>query len=151
MNQLNLFDDNAKLATADDSLFGEVIYAYTRRQAIEDGVLVQLSGEGYEGDAWVPAMVKEAGFRFPVAMTAEAFALCVELSPAAKRACNDLKGRLWDVLWMLKNAIRRANSTDTERRLCSTIATTMAGFNSHTSLWTKRERWLPGSISGTLA
>ena len=28
----------------------ELIHSYTRRQAIEDGVLVQLSGEGYEGD-----------------------------------------------------------------------------------------------------
>ncbi len=91
------------------TLFSEadVIHSYTRRQAIEDGVLVQLSGPGYEGDQWVPAMVAEAGFKFPLAMTAGAFAQCVELTPAAKRACNDIKGRLWDVLWMLKLAIGR--------------------------------------------
>ena len=51
----------------------EIISAYTRRQAIEDGVLVQLSGPGYQGDPWIPAMVAEAGFRYPVAMTATAF------------------------------------------------------------------------------
>ena len=28
----------------------DIIDIYTRRQAIEDGVLVQLSGPGYEGD-----------------------------------------------------------------------------------------------------
>ena len=83
----------------------EVIDRYTRRQAIEDGVLVQLSGPGYEGDPWVPEMVAELGYRIPVAITATAFARYVELTPAAKRASNDIKGRLWDVLWMLHYAI----------------------------------------------
>lgn len=36
----------------------EVIHAYTRAQAIEDGVLVDLSD-----------LAREAGFRFPVAVT----------------------------------------------------------------------------------
>ncbi len=51
----------------------DIIDSYTRRQAIENGVLVQLSGPGYEGNPWVPDMVAEAGFRFPVAMTATVF------------------------------------------------------------------------------
>lgn len=86
-----------------------IISRYTRRQAIEDGVLVQLSGPGYAGDDWVPATCQEAGFRFPLAMTTAAFVDCVspidgdgmKLAP-----CQDIKGRLWDVLWMLKQAIR---------------------------------------------
>jgi hypothetical protein len=57
-----------------------------------------LSGKG---DPWVPAMVAEAGFRYPVAMTATVFCRYVaplegdgeELAP-----CQDIKGRLWDVL-----------------------------------------------------
>ena len=57
----------------------DIIDRYTRRQAIEDGVLVQLSGPGYQGDQWIPAMVAEAGFRHPVAMTATAF--CRYVSP----------------------------------------------------------------------
>lgn len=89
-----------------DPIFGEVIYSYSRRQAIEDGVLVQLSGPGYVGDAWVPKMVAEAGIRFPLAMTIEAFSECVALTKAAERAGQDIKGRLWDVLWMMKLAIR---------------------------------------------
>ncbi len=91
----------------------EIIDAYTRRQAIEVGVLVQLSGPGYQGDPWIPEMVKEAGFRYPVAMTATVF--CRYVSPlegdGEKLApCQDIKGRLWDVLWMLKCAIRRTCS-----------------------------------------
>lgn len=72
----------------------DVIHRYTRKQAIEDGVLVQLSGPGYEGDPWVPEMVAELGFRYPVAMTATAFARYVDLTPAAEKACNDIQGRL---------------------------------------------------------
>lgn len=88
---------------------GEIIHVYTRRQAIEDGVLVQLSGPGYVGDEGMPAMCKEAGIKFPIAMILETFAGCVapiagdgyKLAPT-----QDAKGRLWDVLWMLKMAIR---------------------------------------------
>lgn len=87
--------------------FGEVISSYSRRQAIEDGILVQLSGEGYEGDEWIPAMVSEAGFKFPVAITVEAFTDCVAMTKGAEKGLQDIKGRLWDVLWMLKDAFRR--------------------------------------------
>lgn len=85
----------------------DVIDRYTRRQAIEDGVLVQLSGPGYEGNPWVPEMVAELGSKFPVAITATAFGRYVEMTPAAEKACNDIKGRLWDVLYMLRLAIGR--------------------------------------------
>jgi hypothetical protein len=97
----------------------EIIDAYSRRQAIEDGILVQLSGPGYQGAPWIPAMVTEAGFRYPVAMTTTAFAKCV--SPVEGEGeklalCQDIKGRLWDVLWMLKCAIRGAKDGQTTLR-----------------------------------
>ena len=41
-----------------DQPFGPVIFSYTRAQAIEDGVLVDLS-------AWA----REEGFRYPLAVT----------------------------------------------------------------------------------
>lgn len=91
-------------------LFGPVIHSYSRRQAIEDGVLVQLSGPGYEGDKWVPEMVAEVGIRVPVAITAAAFGKYVALSPAAERAGNDIKGRLWDVLYMFAHSARGARN-----------------------------------------
>ncbi len=86
----------------------EVIYAYTRAQAIADGVLVDLM-QGEMAD-----LVREAGFRFPIAMTAEAFEDYVELTPKAQEAGNDLKGRLWDVLYMLKMAIRKQQGNASE-------------------------------------
>ena len=46
-------------------LFGEPISVYTRAQAIEDGVLVDAG-----------SMASEAGFRWPVAFTAAAWADC---------------------------------------------------------------------------
>ena len=81
----------------DESMFGELIHSYSRAQAMEDGVLVDCS-----------PMAREAGIRVPVAMTCGAWGLCVALSAAAKRAGNDESGRLWDVLWMLSLAMRRA-------------------------------------------
>ena len=47
-----------------EGIFGEPIARYTRRQAIEDGVLVDLMQPETVG------FVREAGFKFPVAMTA---------------------------------------------------------------------------------
>jgi len=81
-------------------LFGEVIYSYTRAQAIEDGVLVNVS-----------ETAREAGFRWPVAMTSAAWADCVAWSEDdnQRQVHQDESGRLWDVLWMALNAIRRAN------------------------------------------
>jgi len=111
-----------------EEVFGPVISEYTRRQAIEDGVLVQLSGVGYEGDEWVPQAVKEAGFRdqidgegravpMSVCMTATSFAKYVtpiEGDGEKLAPCQDAKGRLWDVLWMLRVAIKACREeTDT--------------------------------------
>lgn len=75
----------------------EVIYIYTRAQAIADGVLVDVSEMG-----------REAGFVHPVALTRTVFDRYVKVPDGV--TCQDEKGRLWDILWMLHVAIRR--STD---------------------------------------
>jgi hypothetical protein len=77
------------------AMFGEVIHTYTRAQAIDDGVLVDVS-----------ETAKEAGFRFPVALTRAVCAKCVEVPP--KVVLQDEEGRLWDVLCMAFFAIKRA-------------------------------------------
>ncbi len=71
--------------------FGEVISTYTRAQAIDDGVLVDAG-----------PMAKEAGFRWPVALTAAAWSDCVAWTDADSEAQvhQDPTGRLWDVLIM---------------------------------------------------
>jgi hypothetical protein len=86
----------------------EIIASYSRAQAIEDGVLVDLRQGEFS------ALVDEAGFRFPVAATAAVWTSCIDLTPSAARAGCDVKGRLWDVLMAMKHAVRLASrDTDT--------------------------------------
>ncbi|HIE54999.1 MAG TPA: hypothetical protein EYP90_07455 [Chromatiaceae bacterium] len=88
-----------------DELFGEVIHAYTRAQAIEDGVLVDVS-----------ETAREAGFRWPVALTRAAWADCVAWTEDDnhRQVYQDESGRLWDVLWMAFNAIRGAAAGESQ-------------------------------------
>jgi hypothetical protein len=81
--------------------FGEVISTYSRAQAIEDGVLVDV-GE----------MAIEAGFRIPVALTSAAWSDCVVWSDAdsERQVYQDQSGRLFDVLYMAHHAIRSSRS-----------------------------------------
>jgi hypothetical protein len=44
----------------------------------------------------VSPTAREAGFKYPVALTAAAWAKCVAVPPGA--LCQDEAGRLWDVL-----------------------------------------------------
>lgn len=80
-------------AVKEDEVFGEVIYAYTRKQAIEDGVLVD-----------VTQTAEEAGFRYPFAVTEAVWSL-IEQVPKRYRH-EDIGGRLWDVLMVAKASIR---------------------------------------------
>jgi hypothetical protein len=84
-------------------LFGEPISTYTRAQAIEDGVLVD-----------VTETAKEAGFRFPVVMTRAAWEDCVSWSDEdnKRQTYQDEAGRLWDVLWMASVAARRNGGSE---------------------------------------
>ncbi len=74
----------------------EVISTYTRAQAIEDGVLVDVS-----------EVAKEAGIKFPVAMTSTVWGEYVEVPGGVK--CQDERGRLWDILWMFRCGAARFN------------------------------------------
>ena len=78
-----------------ESPFGEVIYAYTRKQALADGFQVDVS-----------TVAKEAGIRFPVFITRTAVDAYVTVPPNVSG--QDEAGRLWDVVWMLRFAIRKA-------------------------------------------
>jgi len=81
--------------------FGEVIFSYSRKQAIEDGVLVDVSD-------WASPREMMGGFTIPVAMTAAVWAL-VE---APEKSHEDTRGRAHDVLWMAQLAARRNLDTD---------------------------------------
>lgn len=81
--------------SAANEVFGEVIHAYTRAQAIEDGVLIDVTENA-----------REAGFKLPVALTAAVWSRFVIVPEGV--IGQDLGGRLWDVLWMLSCAVRRS-------------------------------------------
>lgn len=84
----------------------DLISTYTRRQAIEDGVLVDVS-----------ATAREAGFRIPVSMTSAAWEDFVAWSAddTRRQTYQDEAGRLWDVLWMAMLAARRSSAVAGER------------------------------------
>ncbi len=82
------------------SALGEVIYTYSRAQALEDGVLIDVS-----------EMAREAGFVWPVAVTAGVWAL---IKPTAElaRLGQSVEGRLWDTLWLAGCTVRKQSSPD---------------------------------------
>ena len=81
----------------EQSLFGKIIYAYTRKQAIADGVQVDAS-----------KVAREAGIRFPVFLTRTVFDAYVAVPPKVNG--QDEEGRLWDIVWMLRIAIGKAQN-----------------------------------------
>jgi hypothetical protein len=70
------------------------IHSYSRAQAIADGVLID-----------VTATAREAGIRYPVALTRAAWERCITVPPGV--VCQDEAGRLWDVLGLLRCAAGR--------------------------------------------
>ena len=77
-----------------DSLFGEVIYTYTRRQAVEDGYQILLTGENAE-------LAQDIGWKYPVYFTRGVWDL-IEDSAAFEDEPIDLTGILWDILMMAR-------------------------------------------------
>jgi hypothetical protein len=83
------------------SLFtnADLIHVYSREDALNDGNLVDVS-----------EMAREAGFKYKTALTHNAFADCVEWTDEdnkRKGTCQDVPGRLWDVLYMARVAVQR--------------------------------------------
>jgi len=77
-------------------IYGEVISSYSRAQALRDGALVDVGS-------------RERMFRFPVAMTARAYADTVAWDAGREPlgSLQDESGRLHDVLWMAMLAAKR--------------------------------------------
>ena len=78
-----------------ESPFGDVIYSYTRAQAVADGVQVE-----------VIKTAQEAGIKFPMFLTRAVFDKYVAVPEGVNG--QDEAGRLWDVVWMTRFAILRA-------------------------------------------
>jgi hypothetical protein len=76
-----------------ENLFGDVIFSYTRKQAIEDGVLVDLSQVETIRGHW----------KFPFACTAAAWGIIEE---TLKEPGQDLAGICHDISMVAKMKIR---------------------------------------------
>ncbi len=89
-----------------------VIYRYTRAQAIEDGVLVDLT-------EWS----RETGFTIPVACTVAVWNQYITPPKSTKKLGQSERGRAHDVLSMLLCAIRmkRSDSEGSDRLLFEVI------------------------------
>ncbi len=68
----------------------KVIFSYTRKMALEDGVLIDIS-----------EMAKEAGFKVPVAVTATLYNSILIPVESLKEQGQDSSGRIWDMLILL--------------------------------------------------
>ena len=91
-----------------ESPFGEVIYSYTRAQAVADGVQVE-----------VTKVAQEAGIRLPVFLTRTVYDAYVTVPPGV--TAQDEAGRLWDIVWMTRFAIIRAKPGKEGGATCTRI------------------------------
>lgn len=80
------------------SIFGKEIRVYTRAEALEDGVLVDVS-----------SLAREAGFKFPVAITAEVNNIIKSIPKECSYQSRN--GRLWDVLFVAAFNCRKSRGT----------------------------------------
>ena len=84
----------------------EVFYSYTRKQALEDGVLLD-----------VTQVAAEAGFKYPVAVTKRLWDEVVTPDDESKEYGQSEEGRLWDVLWMCMIATKYSKGSEIKFQL----------------------------------
>ncbi len=94
------------------SVFGDVIYAYTRTQALSDGVLINVTD-----------LAKEAGFTWPVTVSDHLYSAYLVPALPLLAEGQSLTGRLWDVLNVLRFAISQSKD---ESYLCFSVLFAMA-------------------------
>jgi len=80
-------------------LFGPIISSYSRSNAIEDGILIEVPKE----------FSKEAGITFPVAYTV-GLSEYVEPDDIEEMPGQSRDGRLWDLLFMFKTAAKNSKT-----------------------------------------
>jgi hypothetical protein len=84
------------------SPFGEVIYSYTRAQAISDGVLID-----------VTKVAREAGFIHPTVVSQTLWNMITQIPELYRH--EDQNGRLWDVVWMAYITGKRPSNKNASR------------------------------------
>jgi len=81
----------------------DIIFAYTRADALSDGVLVELSDQ----------MVSEAGIKVKVAVTRPVLDDYLAPSYLDELPGQSVEGRTWDLLWIFGCAARRSRHAST--------------------------------------
>lgn len=104
----------------DSGLFGPMIFSYTRKQAIEDGVLIDLTE--------IAPAIQAEHYKYPVALTAAAWAI-VQRALENDKVVNDIDGIIHDVLWMSRAAGREV---DPSTRLFQVIIAGSGPIDLHT-------------------
>jgi len=79
----------------------ELIFSYSRSQALDDGALLDVS-----------ELAREAGFKFPVAVSDTLYHGYLMPPLDLVKAGLSFEGRLWDTLSVLRYAIKSASATD---------------------------------------
>ncbi|HPB66194.1 MAG TPA: hypothetical protein PLW80_06525, partial [Spirochaetales bacterium] len=79
----------------------EVVFSYSRADALADGILVDVS-----------ELAREAGFKLPVAVSDTLYHGYLTPPLELAKEGQSLDGRLWDTLSVLRYAIKAASSTD---------------------------------------
>ena len=83
------------MSTSGNSFFddADMIYGYSRAEAISDGVLVNVS-----------KVAKEAGIRYHTCVTS---AVWEQYIKPDRTPGQSISGRLWDTLWMFRTEVMR--------------------------------------------
>lgn len=92
-------------------LFGEVIHAVTRAQMVKDGFQVD-----------VTETAREAGITFPFFISRQVWDKYVEIPQGV--TCQDEKGRLWDIVWMTRFAMKKAKEGEQQARVALYVRNT---------------------------
>ncbi len=79
----------------------DIIYSYSRAQALADGVLIDVS-----------ELAREAGFKLPVAVSDTLYHGYLTPPPELAKEGISVEGRLWDTLSVLRYAIKASPATD---------------------------------------
>lgn len=74
-----------------------IIYSYTRKDAISDGILID-----------VTSMARDAGIKYPVAITDTLYNGYIKPSSKLEECGQSLDGRLWDTLFLFTFHARKA-------------------------------------------
>ena len=81
----------------------DIIFAYTRADALNDGVLVEIPGD----------LCRDAGIVVSVAVTRAVWDEYLAPDYLSELPDQDVTGRIWDLLWMFSCVARNSRHTST--------------------------------------